>query len=201
MRKKILITVIALLLTGGGFAFAEYTPQGDYLGVNAEVAENESAAESVYEKEVHKALSGNEDITPDHGKDFGAAVSERARDKDIDLGEEVSEAARETAGADNNDEIGNKRSDVAEAVHEELTGGKYTPEGGSDFGQAAADRARDKDIDLGEEVSEAAKEVNNTRSSDNTPDKSSPPGSSGGNPGNSGDNPGNSGGSPGNSGR
>lgn len=27
MRKKILITVIALLLTGGGFAFAEYTPR------------------------------------------------------------------------------------------------------------------------------------------------------------------------------
>ncbi len=186
MRKKILIAVIALLLTGGGFVLAEYTPQGDLFGVNAETVEVESAAESVYGKEVHKALSGDDEITPDDGEEFGAAVSERAQDKDIDLGKEVSEAARKNAGADNNDENGNKRSEVAEAVHEKLTGGDHTPEDGSEFGQAVADRARDDDIDLGEEVSEAAKGVNNTRSSDNTPGKSSTPGNSGGNPGNSG---------------
>ena len=105
---------------------------------------------------VHVYLSGDEDLAPgDEG--FGPAVADRAKNPDINLGKEVSEAARgaRNENDENNDE---ERSPVAVAVHEALSGDPdITPEDEDAFGKAVSERARTMGAELGRTVSNAAR--------------------------------------------
>jgi len=247
VKKIIISALIITLLAGSGAAFGGNNPVIELAGINAgasnepgaeenhendeTVQNDETARAAVYSNEesdvastVHEALSGDEEVTPDDGREFGQEVAERARDADIHLGTKVSEAAREAVYSE--DEYEEERSDVAKAVHKALSGDEeITPHDGREFGEAVSNRARDEEIDLGKEVSNAAREANNSiinsdtekdeqdkqNDNDNTinsgnPGKAGNAGNSNssGSPGNSGNagNTGNSGnsGSPGNSG-
>ncbi len=142
MSKKAIVAVLVILLAGGGIAFADYSPQAGFFGLttanvedkNGDTGNNGIASEenngdeengndvenggdngdqmSDVAKAVHEALSGDSEIGPGHEK-FGEKVSERARDEDIHLGEEVSSAAREANNsADVNDEGVNDNNNV-----------------------------------------------------------------------------------------
>jgi len=214
MSKTIIIALLIVSLVGGGAVFAEYSPSAKFLGLNSDTGENGQEKENEAEDEdeersataeaVHDALSGGEASPEDEGS-FGEIVSERARDEEIDLGMEVSQAARENNEeydedeSENTDENGNEddeRSDVAKAVHEALSGDpEITPES-DNFGEKVSDRARDSEIKLGKEVSKAAREANGSfnAAGNGSPGASGNPGNSGnrGNSGNAG------GGKPGN---
>ncbi|MGM0689310.1 MAG: hypothetical protein ACQESO_06985 [Bacillota bacterium] len=161
MKKSIIIALALILLAGSGIAFAEYGSGIKLLGLNAETEEmeeeNNDEERSPVAEAVHEALSGDPDITPEDEEAFGEAVSERAKDPDIDLGKEVSEAAR-GAGNDNDENNDEERSPVAEAVHEALSGDPdITPEDEEAFGEAVSERARTMGAELGRIVSEAAR--------------------------------------------
>ncbi len=65
--------------------------------------ENGDDERSETAKRVHEALTGGDELKPgDEG--FGEAVSQRARNPEVDLGDEVSKAARGENGDDEDDE-------------------------------------------------------------------------------------------------
>ncbi len=203
MSKPILIVFLVIILAGSGVVFANTELPGDLVGFYSEFVENVAGtnddgtgddepgdSRSDVAKAVHDALTGDENLKPgDDG--FGQAVSDRAKDPEVDLGQEVSEAARNTnssAGAVNDgEEPEDNRSDIAKAVHDALTGDEDIKPGDEDFGQAVSERAKDQKVDLGQEVSKAARNANDSAGT-----------GSNGSPGNSGNAGG--GGSPGNSG-
>ena len=192
MKKIIIITLIVTLLAGSGAAFGGNNPVLDFAGINAGTTnteenqgdeteeEDKSTQESVYSEErsdvaeaVHEALSGEEEVTPQDGEEFGQAVAERAQDPDIHLGEKVSEAARDAVYSE--DDHGEERSDVAKAVHEALSGDEgITPHDGREFGEAVSGRARDDEINLGKEVSEAARNANESNNTEESKDTGNP---------------------------
>jgi hypothetical protein len=128
MNKKVFILALVILLIIGGVAFADQTDgffttdaeNGDNEE-NGENGNNDDNSENLEEndengdengdpddeeadersevaKAVHSVLTGDADLEPgDEG--FGQAVSERAKDPDIHLGQEVSQAARAANGS------------------------------------------------------------------------------------------------------
>lgn len=185
MKKSLVIALAVIILAGSGIVFAEYAPYETLFGVNAEnlsseteqSAENDEAIENNSENErlevseaVHNALSDNA-LTPKDGNAFGKVVSDQAKDESIDLGQIVSDAAREAAREqnrqNNNGASAEERSEVAEAVHEVLGGGESTPGDGNEFGEKVSEQAREKGAEFGQEVSDAARNANGSSSAGN----------------------------------
>ena len=174
MSKTIIIALLIVSLVGGGAVFAEYGSPAVFLGLNndtvekdfekGKASENKDEERSETADTVHEALSDGE-APPEDESSFGEKVSERSRDEKVNLGMEVSQAARENKEENENNntnENGNddERSDVAKAVHEALNvDTEITPES-DNFGKKVSNRVRDGDINLGEEVSDAARKVN-----------------------------------------
>ncbi|MDW7739332.1 MAG: hypothetical protein SCJ97_04655 [Bacillota bacterium] len=159
MNKKVFILALVILLIIGGVAFADQTDglftsdaeNGDDVG-NGENDEN-----------------GNGDDGDDNGNTNGD--NEEGSDEN---GENEDENGDENGDPD--DEEADERSEVAKAVHSVLTGDADLEPGDEGFGQAVSERAKDPDIHLGQEVSQAARAANGSL------DKSN------GNNGNSGNN-------------
>lgn len=184
MSKTLLIALAVIILAGSGIVFADYSPYATLLGVSAEnvnseteeSAENDEKIENNSESErpkvseaVHNALSDNA-ATPKDGNAFGKEVSERAKDESIDLGQIVSDAAREAAheqNRKNNNTSAEERSEVAEAVHEVLSGGESTPGDGNEFGEKVSKRAQEKGAELGRDVSDTARNANGSSNAEN----------------------------------
>jgi hypothetical protein len=169
VSKTILTLLLVIILTGGGVAFAEYSP-ADIFAFAGGADENEGISDSEERSEVADAVIDTLGEGSEPGYDsFGQTVSSAA--KKGGHGEAVSEAARsvnnevETGDEDgedlnsegvNNEENGEdegERSEVATAVLETL--GEGSEPGDDSFGQAVSSAA--KEGGLGPSVSEAAR--------------------------------------------
>ncbi len=193
---RAIIVIVTVLFLIGSFAYAEYGTEKGLLGVMAEPeGENTDGDQNDHEGErsdVAEAVLGvlgewetDEPKSPeDDGRGFGETVADLAREGN--LGEEVAAAARgatnEEKNNDANDNDNNnvngdepERSKVADAVLETL-GGDASPGDGNDFGQNVAEQAQDGG--LGQDVSQAARGINDSTSS-NPGNKSNPASSQG----------------------
>ncbi len=169
MSKPILIAFLVILLAGSGVVFANTELPGDLAGFYSQFVEVEPAEEEPVVETKGEEPEGEE---PEGEEPEGEEPE----------GEEPE--GKEPEG----EEPGDNKSDVAKAVHDALTGEDNDLKPGDEgFGQAVADRAKDPDVHLGQEVSGAARNANGSAGT-----------GSNGSPGNSGSAGG--GGSPGNSG-
>lgn len=157
MKKTIMIAILALLLAGGGIAFAEFGPGNGFIGLNAEPPEvnGEEAPDGSEERsEVAGDVLGElgKGVLPeDDGEGFGGNVAGQAQDDGEDLGQRVAEAARGEGNDDNGE-----RSDVAKAVHEVLAEGSEFEPGDEGFGQKVAENAQAGGAEFGLGVAGAA---------------------------------------------
>ena len=106
MSKTIIIALLIVSLVGGGAVFAEYDPSAVFLGLNngteengqeeeKELAEDKNEERPETADAFHEALRDGE-ASPEDERPFGEIVSERARNEEVNLGMEVSQAARES---------------------------------------------------------------------------------------------------------
>jgi hypothetical protein len=158
MTRKILITLLVVLLAGGGAAFAEFG-SGNLLSFTTdENGDNDDQ------------FAVADPILDDENGDNGEGENGDEENGDEENGDE--ENGDEENGDENESDLeednGDSRSAVAVAVHEALSGDPDIVPGSEGFGAAVSERARDKEIHLGEIVSAAAREANGSAAKGNS---------------------------------
>ncbi len=154
--KTILITLLALMVIGGGVVYAD--AQTGFIGLYSEEAENdEEDIAGNPEDDISEQVDVEEDVAADeeeNGLDDEDGIEEENGTDDEDGVEEDLEEI---------DEDEDKRSDVAKEVHRALTADPDDPDdeglkpGDEGFGQSVAENARSGGADFGQRVAGAAR--------------------------------------------
>lgn len=171
--KTILITLLALMVIGGGVVYAD--AQTGFIGLYSEEAENdEEDIAGNPEDDISEQVDVEEDVAADeeeNGLDDEDGIEEDVVEEENGLDDE--DGIEEENGTDDEDgveedleeidEDEDKRSDVAKEVHRALTADPDDPDdeglkpGDEGFGQSVAENARSGGADFGQRVAGAAR--------------------------------------------